>query len=262
MSNLCCTPRMANDEEPIEKALVASSSVTVTSEDSVNSNLATLLMDSGASGHYFDDAIIRDFKHRLQDSVHLATPRMMLTAGETMLNGTAESMLQGLVTDDNGNQIPLRVDIVVVPRTGRNLFLGVTVAKKGIVTIFDYENPRLEGFDATVPLRNESGELYSFVLDLSADRYSAKELAMNAVANAQLWYRRLSPLHAQNLYILRKRDGIGITFKEAVSDYDVCTVGKAQQPAHPEIANYKVSRPFQLCYGNLMGPFTPVVIGD
>ena len=34
---------MANDEEPVEKALVASSSVAVTSKDSANSNLATLM---------------------------------------------------------------------------------------------------------------------------------------------------------------------------------------------------------------------------
>ena len=61
----------------------------------------------------------------------------------------------------------------------------MTAAKKGIATIFNYENPRLEGFNVTVPLRSESGDLYSFVLDLSADRYGAKELAMNTVANAQ-----------------------------------------------------------------------------
>ena len=34
---------MANDEEPVEKALMASSSVAVTSKDSANSNLATLI---------------------------------------------------------------------------------------------------------------------------------------------------------------------------------------------------------------------------
>ena len=42
-SNLCYTFEMANDEEPVEKSLMASSSVAVTSEDSVNSNLATLM---------------------------------------------------------------------------------------------------------------------------------------------------------------------------------------------------------------------------
>ena len=42
-SNLCYTFRMANDEEPVEKAVMTSSSVAITYEDSVNSNLATLM---------------------------------------------------------------------------------------------------------------------------------------------------------------------------------------------------------------------------
>ena len=45
-SNLCYTFRMANDEEPVEKAIMTSSSVAITSEDSVNSNLATLMAPS------------------------------------------------------------------------------------------------------------------------------------------------------------------------------------------------------------------------
>ena len=52
-----------------------------------------------------------------------------------------------------------------------------------------------------------------------------------------------------------------MTFEGAVSDCDVCAVGKAQQLAHPMTANHKVSQPFQLCYGNLIGPFTPVTMG-
>ena len=80
---------MANDEKPVEKALMASPSVAVISEDSVNSNLAILMMDSGASGHCFDDAILRDLIHRLQDYVHHTTPRKIHTAGGAMLGGTA-----------------------------------------------------------------------------------------------------------------------------------------------------------------------------
>ena len=136
-TNLCCTFGMVNDEEPVEKALMASSSVAVTSEDSVNSNLATLMVDSGAPGHNFDDAIIRNLKHRLQDYIHLATPRKILTVEGAVLDGTTEGVLQGLVTDNNGNQILVRVDIVVVPGMGCNLFLVSTVAKKGFTTIFD-----------------------------------------------------------------------------------------------------------------------------
>ena len=247
---------MANDEDLVEKALEALKSVAVTYEDIANSILATLMVDSGASGHYFDDAIIHDLKHNY---VHLTTPRKILTAGGAMLDG--EGVLQSLVTDDNGNQILVRVDNVVAPRIGRNLFSVMTAGKKNIATIFDYENPRLEGFNVTVPLRSESGDLYSFVLDLSTDRYGTKELSMNTVANAQVWHWRLGHHHAQSLGILRKRDGTGIAFEGAVSDCDVCTVGKARQLAHPKKANHKVSRPFQLCYGDLMGPFMPVAIG-
>ena len=50
------------------------------------------------------------------------------------------------------------------------------------MTIFDYENPSLEEINVTVPLRSESGDLYSFVLDFGADRYGTKGLATNAVA--------------------------------------------------------------------------------
>ena len=153
-------------------------------------------------------------------------------------------MLQGLVIDDNRSQILLRVDIMVVPGVGRNLISVMTAAKKGIATIFDYENPRLEEFNPTVPLRSESSDLYSFLLGFSADRYGAKKLAMNTVTNAQVWHRRLGHLRAQSLGILRKQDGAGITFEGAISDYDVCAMGKAQQLAHHRTANHKVSRPF------------------
>ena len=260
-SNLWYTFEMANDEEPVEKALMASSSVAITSEDSVNSNLVTLMMDSGASGHYFDDAIIRDLKYRLQYCVDLFMPRKILTAGGALLNGMSEGVLQGLVTDNNGNKTLVWVDIVVMPGIGCNFFSVMTAAQTSIPTIVDYENPRLEGFNATVLLRSESGDLYSFVLDLSANRYGAKELAMNAVPNAQVWQRRLGPHHAQSRDVLRKRDGTGITFEGAVSDCDVCAVRKARQLVHPKTANNKVNWPFQLSYGDLMGAFTLVAIG-
>ena len=49
---------MADDEEPAKKYLLTSSSAAITPQDIVNSNLVTVMADSGASGHYFDDANI------------------------------------------------------------------------------------------------------------------------------------------------------------------------------------------------------------
>ena len=158
-TNLCNTFGMANEEEPVKNALMALSSAAITSEASINSNLVNLTVDIGASGHYFDDAIIRDLKHRLQDSVHLTTLQKIITAGGALLNGTAEGVLQGLVNDNDGNHILVWVDIVVIPGIGRNLFSVMTAAKKGIVTIVNYKSPRLERFNVTVPLQSESGDL-------------------------------------------------------------------------------------------------------
>ena len=80
-SNLCYLVEIAKDGEPVKKALMASPPAMSTSQDSVNSNLVTFSVDSGASGHYFDDAIIREVRHRLQDYGHLDMPRRTLTAG-------------------------------------------------------------------------------------------------------------------------------------------------------------------------------------
>ena len=72
---------------------MASSSVAALFEHSVHNDLATLPVESGASDHYFDDAIIHELKNRLQDYVHLATPHKLRTAGGAMRKGTAEGVL-------------------------------------------------------------------------------------------------------------------------------------------------------------------------
>ena len=69
-------------------------------DDSVN-----VLLDSGASGHYFDDLIIPNLKHLLLNYVILTTSRKILTAGGALLDGTAEGIFQGLVTAITGNSI-------------------------------------------------------------------------------------------------------------------------------------------------------------
>ena len=103
-----------------------------------------------------------------------------------------------------------------------------TTTRNGIVSTFDRENPRLEAFGVTLPPRGEQDDLYSFVLDLSADAYGATELAMNAVSNAHLWHRRLGHLNRRSLKLMQRHDGNGITFDDTIEDCDVCAVGKRQ----------------------------------
>ena len=141
-----------------------------------------ILVDSGASGHYFGDTIIPDLNHRLQDYTSLRTPRAIPTARGAMLDATVESVLQGLITGDCGEQHLARIAILIVPGISRNFFSVKTAAREGIISIFNVNKLRLEAGKITVPLREKNDELYSFKLDLSADEYAGKELAMNAMA--------------------------------------------------------------------------------
>ena len=101
-----------------------------------------------------------------------------------MLDGTDEGTVQGLVTNNRGVQHLARISIFIVPGIRRNLFSVKSATKKGTVSIFDFDNPRLELSGTTVPLHAEDGDLYSFVFDLSADSHGGKELAMDAITNA------------------------------------------------------------------------------
>ena len=213
-------------------------------------------MGSGASGHYFDDLIIPSLKHRLVNNVVLTTPRNTLTAGEALLDGTAEGILQGLVTDDHEEQHLARIIVLIVPGIGYNLFYVKSATKRGVVSIFDFNNPRLELSGTTIPLRAENGDLCSSVFDLSAYSHGNKELAMNAMTNAQLWHRRLGHLNERSLELMQRRDGNGVAFDGSIGHCDVCAVGKSHQLAHSnKVKHADIAVPFQLVYGGLMGPF-------
>ena len=168
-------------------ALVASGPAAFKHKLSAGDNSVTVLVDSGASGYYFNDLITPSLKHRLLNYVLLTTTRKIITAGEALLDGTAEGILQGFVTDNHGEQDLARIAILIVPSIGHNLFSVKSATKKGVVSIFDFGKPRLELSDITVPLRAEDDDLYSLVVFcLSADSHGGKGLAMNPMTDAQL----------------------------------------------------------------------------
>ena len=114
-------------------ALMTSGPATFKHKPSTGDDSAPVLVDSGSSGHYIDDLIISSFKHRLLNCVLLTTPRKILTAGGALLDGTAKGILQGLVTDNHGKQHLARIDTLIVPGIGRNLFSVKSTTKKGVV---------------------------------------------------------------------------------------------------------------------------------
>ena len=181
------------------------------------SNLVLVLVDSRASDHYFDDFIIPELDRCLLDYACLTTPRKILTAGGALLDGTGEGIIQGVITDNYGNGHLIRIQILVAPTIGRDLFSVKTATRSGIVSIFDRDNPWLEAFGVTLPLSGEQDGLCSLVLDLSADAFGATELAINAVSNAQGWHRRLGHLNKTSLELMQRHDGNGITFDGTIA---------------------------------------------
>ena len=86
---------------------------------------------------------------------------------------------------------------------------------------------------------------------------------MYAVFNAKLWHRRLGHLSRRSLELMQRHDGKGITFDGTIADCDVCALGKGQQLAHPKKDQHaSITRPFHLCYCDLMGPFTPQILRE
>ena len=193
-------------------ALMVSGPAACKHKPSAGDDRFTVLVDSGASSHYFDDLIISSTKQRLLNYVLLTTPRKILTAGGDLLDGAAEGILQGPVTENHGEQHLARIAILVVPGIKRNLFSGKSATKKGVVSIFDFDNPRLELSGITVPLRAEDVDLYSLGIDLSAGSHGGKDKVTNAMTNAQLWYRRLGHLNKRSLELMQRRDGNGVAF--------------------------------------------------
>ena len=143
-------------------ALMASGPVAFNHKSSAGDDTVTVLKDSGPSDRYFDDLMIPSFKHRLLNYALLTTSIKILTAGGALLDGTAEGIRQGLVTDNHGEQHLARIAILIVS-IGRNLFSVKSATKKDVVSIFDFDNPRLALSGITVPLRAEDDGLYSLV---------------------------------------------------------------------------------------------------
>ena len=61
---------------------------------------------------------------------------------------------------------------------------------------------------------------------------------------------------------MQRRDGNGVAFDGSIDHCDVCAVGKSFQLAHPKRAKHAdITVPFQLVYGDLVGPFHSVARG-
>ena len=141
-----------------------------------SNSLVSVMMDSWASGHYFDDALIPRLRYRLENYQELAIRRYITTAGGHQLEGVGQGLLRGHIIDAQGMQRLIQISVLIVPGLGRNLFSVKQASCNGVVSIFDKYNPRLEANNFTPPLQELENDLYFFrwTLSVGAARRSSQ----------------------------------------------------------------------------------------
>ena len=109
------------------------------------------MVDSGASGHYFDDALIPRLRYRFDNYQELAIRRYITTAGRHQMEGAGQ--VWGHIIDAQGVKRLIQISVLIVPDLGRNLFSIKQASRNGLVSIFDKYNPRLEANNFTLLLQ-------------------------------------------------------------------------------------------------------------
>ena len=148
-----------------------------------NNSVVSVIMDSGASGHYFDDALIPGLRYRLDNYQELVIQQYITTAGGHQLEGAGQGLLRGHIIDAQGVQRLIQISVLIVPGLGRNLFSIKQASRNGVASIFDKYNPRLEANNFTLPLQELENDLYFFGWTLS----------VGAARRSSQYKRRLPP---------------------------------------------------------------------
>ena len=107
--------------------------------------------------------------------------------------------------------------------------------------------------------RNPQDELLGKPEGVSHD--DVPEVVYAATADANMWHRRLGQMNPRSMELLRRKEGNGMEYTGTVSDCDICALPKSRQKAHPKTSTRTTTRPMQLIYTDLMGPFAPPAKG-
>ena len=87
-----------------------------------NNSSVNVLVDSGASGHHFDDAIILGLWDELDHHQALAIQRCIATPLRHPLKVAGKGLLRGHIIDAQGVHYLIHLSAWVVPGLGWNLF--------------------------------------------------------------------------------------------------------------------------------------------
>ena len=236
-----------------------------TCESSDDTDHMTMLIDSGASGYYFDDELHPSLKDDSLKYKELERPHKIFPAGRHVLRGTATGTASGVVVDENDNKRRVDFPGLVVAGLEHHLLSASQEATTGLANIID-SRQRLEQGQHVLSLQqlDKNQDMFSFDqrrLELFAPATSAlpgNTTALSALRiPADLWHKRMGHVNSQTLRILRDANDNGINVSDIMSPCDVCAFRKSKQERHPKTAAHNTVRPFQLVHTDLLGPVSP-----
>ena len=169
-----------------------------------------LLVDTGASETMFDNRLIPD--GNLHDYTQRNSPKIVDVAGESQLKGTATGILHCTVKDNRGQRLRVRIQGLIVPGLGRNIFSPTSLLKKGLRCVVEESTPHLTIQGKVIPLTQDPRDQGMCTLDITFEQNvqpsGTKSLVphqkqsqthtANAVCftlvSADTWHRRLGHL--------------------------------------------------------------------
>lgn len=124
------------------------------------------LVDSEASGDYFDDEPHPDLKVKLQNDKPLKIPHKIVTEGRYGLLRTVTGTVSDKNIDAEGNKHQVNIEGMLFPGLGHHRFCTSQATKTGITTMID-SPPRLKQDQDVLPIHqlNMNLELFSFNLE-------------------------------------------------------------------------------------------------
>ena len=216
-----------------------------------------------------------DADGNLHDYTQRNSPKIVDVAGESQLKGTATGILHCTVKDNRGQRLRVRIQGLIVPGLGRNIFSPTSLLKKGLRCVVEESTPHLTIQGKVIPLTQDPRDQGMCTLDITFEQNvqpsGTKSLVphqkqsqthtANAVCftlvSADTWHRRLGHLNARSLDILRKDTGTGVDYRDSLSPCGVCQIAKHKQSPHPKQSTRELSRPGQLVVIDNMGPVNP-----
>ena len=134
-------------------------------------NRFAMLVDSGASDHFIDDELLPGLREGMKEYKTLTEPKPIETADNKKVFATATGTICGHIINQSGEDIPVRISVVVVPGIGRHLLSSARAMKSGVSTILETGNPHLQFNKDTSLLLNQHQKdagMYSFDVSLRA----------------------------------------------------------------------------------------------